>query len=84
MNPLDVAKARTARLAREAAAPRVAYSTSTRTAEEDLYVRAEALACGEDFCHICSRCTNHFGEHDPQQILNWAHRPGLLQSLLEK
>jgi hypothetical protein len=24
-----------------------------------------------DYCHICGRCTDHFGEHSPEQIAAW-------------
>jgi hypothetical protein len=24
-----------------------------------------------DFCHICGRCTDHLGEHTPEQIEAW-------------
>lgn len=97
MNPALVASARTARLAREAAMPRVAYTSDAahdakRKAALDwaeaqlslsLLERAEALACSEDFCHICSRCTDHFGEHSPEQILAWVDRRGMVASLLD-
>lgn len=76
---------RTARLAREASTP--VYSTDTVSAkakaERDALAEAEALACGEDFCHVCSRCTDHFGEHTPEQIMAWAKRPGILQRSLK-
>lgn len=42
------------------------------------------LACTEDFCHICGRCTDHWGEHDNEQLLAWAAKDGLLQTLLDK
>jgi hypothetical protein len=45
--------------------------------------QAEEIACGEDFCHICGRLREHYGQHTPEQILAWAKKPGLLQSLLE-
>lgn len=44
--------------------------------------QVQDLACSEDFCHICSRCTDHWGEHDDLQLLTWANRPGMLQDLL--
>lgn len=72
MNPSIAFAARTARLAREAATP--VYSTSTPTAEEAriaLLCKAEEIACGDDFCSICGRCTDHFGEHSDEQILAW-------------
>jgi hypothetical protein len=24
-----------------------------------------------DYCYICNRCTDHFGEHSPEQIAAW-------------
>ena len=44
--------------------------------------RVQDLACGDDYCHICRRCTDHWGEHSDLQILNWANIDGMLQSLL--
>lgn len=82
--PAQVASARTARLVREVNTP--VYSTSTPTQaqiERDLIQRAEDLACGDDFCHICKRCTDHWGEHSDAQILKWAKTPSMVQSLLK-
>jgi hypothetical protein len=85
MNPSDVARNRTARLVREARTP--AYTTDTLSAraraEAVLLQKADFLAMDEDFCHICSRATDHRGEHTDAQILAWASQPGLLQSLLK-
>jgi hypothetical protein len=85
MKPSDVARNRTARLTREARTP--VYSTTTPTAAEArarAVAEAEVLACTADFCHVCGRCTDHFAEHTPDQILAWAKKPGLLQTLLSK
>lgn len=75
MNPMQVASARTARLVREAATP--VYSTDTATAmREDtrrLISRAQDAACDEDYCFICKRATDHWGEHSDSQILAWAN-----------
>lgn len=84
MNPMQVAQNRTARLVREATTP--VYTTDTRSAARKAAAarleRATDLSMSEDFCHICSRCTDHRGEHTDAQILAWAARPGMLQSLL--
>ena len=31
-------------------------------------------ACTEDFCFICRRCTDHWGEHSDAQLLAYANR----------
>lgn len=71
MNPNMVAKNRTARLVREAQTP--TYSTDTesaaRKARERRLAEAEKALCTEDFCFVCSRCTDHFGEHSDEQLL---------------
>lgn len=74
-NPAQVASARTARLVREAQTP--VYSTSTPTAEQAqaaLVAAAEEALCTPDYCFVCSRCTDHFAEHTPEQLLS-AYRP---------
>lgn len=81
MNPTQVAQNRTARLVREARTP--VYSTDTVSAHRERLFQIEELACTDEFCHICSRCTDHYGEHSEAQLLAWAKRPGLLQSLLK-
>jgi hypothetical protein len=76
MNPAAVASARTARLAREAATP--VYSTDTvsaaRRERERLIAAAEDYA-GEEFCFICSRATDHRGEHEDEQLLAFVRSP---------
>ena len=80
MNPKNVALARTARLAREATTP---VYTSTRESETaKLLSRAEKAACTAEYCFICKRATEHFGEHSDEQILAWARRPGMVQSTI--
>lgn len=89
-NPAQVASARTARLVAEGAhKPRLAYVSETGVvsakaseAERRLISRAQDLACSEEFCHICKRPTDHWGEHTDEQILAWAKTPSLIQSLL--
>ena len=85
--PNDLVANRTARLVAEARTP--AYTSETGKVspkaaadERRLISRAQDLACGDEFCHICSRCTDHWGEHTDEQILAWAKRPGLVQGLL--
>ncbi len=77
INPATVAAARTARLVREAQTP---VFTSTREgaqarARADLLRRAEREACTEDYCFVCGRATEHFGEHSDEQLLAWAQSP---------
>lgn len=71
MNPNKVAQNRTARLVREAQTP--TYSTDTvsaaRKAREARISAAEKALCTEDFCFVCGRCTDHFGEHSDEQLL---------------
>jgi hypothetical protein len=43
--------------------------------------KAENLACGEDFCFICGRPTDHLGEHSPEQIEAWVMKPGIMQDV---
>lgn len=67
MNPMMVAQNRTARLVREAA-PVVRY-TSTTGDTRALLARAEDALCTPDYCFVCGRCTDHFGEHSDAQLL---------------
>lgn len=73
MNPMQAMANRTARLANEASTP--VYSTDSTTARRRLVSTAERAACTEDFCFVCSRCTDHFGEHSEEQLLAWARTP---------
>ena len=73
MNPSQVAANRTARLVREAKTP--TYSTATPSkpeAAQALMAKAEDF-CGPDFCHVCGRCTDHYGEHSDEQLLAFAN-----------
>lgn len=73
MNPAAVARNRTARLVREATTP--VYSTSTEGAQRNLIATAQDRLCGEDYCFVCNRCTDHWGEHTDAQILSaWSKR----------
>lgn len=68
-NPAQVASAHSARLVREAATP--VYSTSTPTlaeVRENLIRMADGYA-GPEYCHVCGRATEHFGEHSDEQLL---------------
>lgn len=70
MNPNMVAKARTARLVREAQTP--TYSTDTVSAAarmRDDRIRWADSYAGEEFCHVCGRVTDHRGEHSEAQLL---------------
>lgn len=31
--------------------------------------RIESEACTEDYCFVCRRCTDHFGEHTDAQLI---------------
>jgi hypothetical protein len=73
INPATVASARTARLVREAQTPLYTSETGVYTqTERDLIQQAEDNACTEDFCFVCGRCTDHWGEHSEAQLLSWA------------
>lgn len=37
--------------------------------------KAQDAGCREDYCHVCRRCTDHWGEHDDEQLLAWANSP---------
>lgn len=66
---------RTARLVAEGAhKDRVAYTSTAASEQEKFLARAERDLCDEDWCFICSRPTDHFGEHDDEQILRAAKR----------
>lgn len=67
MNPNTVAQNRTARLARQGQTP--VYVTSTSLALAKRLREAELALCTEDYCFVCSRCTDHFGEHSDAQLL---------------
>lgn len=67
MNPNTVAQNRTARLVREANTP--VYTTDTASARRARLDRAERALCTEDYCFVCGRCTDHFGEHSDAQLL---------------
>lgn len=75
MNPKQVFENRTARLVREASSP-VYTSQSGRYSqtEQDIIEAAENFT-GPDFCHVCGRITDHFGEHSDAQLLEWAKSP---------
>jgi hypothetical protein len=70
MNPNMVAKNRTARLVREARTP--VFTSTAQSARERAIARAERDLVTEDYCFICSRCTDHRGEHDDAQIIKAA------------
>lgn len=73
MNPMQVAQNRTARLVQEARTP---VYTSTREREEAQIIRvAQNAACTAEYCLVCKRCTDHWGEHSDEQLLTWARSP---------
>jgi len=75
MTPAQVASNHTARLVAEAARP--VYTTDTVSAtrrEREYQLRwAEEYTHSTDdmypWCHVCSRPTDHFGEHSDEQLL---------------
>lgn len=71
MTPAQVNLNRTARLVVEASTPTPLF-VSTRAGERTrMLIRADELA-GEEFCHICGRCTDHRGEHSDEQLERFA------------
>lgn len=77
MNPIQVAQNRTARLVAEARTP--VYTTDTVGAREHARERAIRWAedfCGPEFCHVCGRCTDHYGEHSDEQLLAFYNGKG--------
>jgi hypothetical protein len=85
-SPASVRTAVIAQRVREAKAPvytsEAKYIKGSEAAKRDYLRRVEDLACGDDFCHICSRPTDHWAEHTSEQLLAWAKRPGMVQGLL--
>lgn len=82
ITPATVAANRTARLVREANTP---VYTSTREGQEKRE-REAALRWAEEYthsenadqqwCHVCSRPTDHFGEHSDEQLLEFYYGRG--------
>lgn len=80
--PQTVFFAHVLRVAQEAAKP--VYSTDTESAarkERERQIRwAEDYTHSEDpdydWCHVCSRATDHFGEHSDEQLLAFYHGKG--------
>lgn len=67
MNPSQAFANRTARLAREARTP--VYTSESGVANKAVLAAAERALCTEDYCFVCGRCTDHFGEHSDAQLL---------------
>lgn len=86
MNPMMVAKNRTARLVAEMHKPTFSTSTPSPSSGKSKAVLAhiEDTACGPEFCHICGRATDHWGEHSDEQIVAWSNKQGILQDALRK
>jgi hypothetical protein len=80
--PARVASIRTARLVAEFTSETGKVNPHKRAAEIKRAAEAEVWACTPDWCHVCSRPTEHFGEHSEEQLLAWAAKPGLAQSML--
>lgn len=70
--PAQVASARTARLVREVSTP--VYSTNSVQAERKIreqQIRWADEFAGPDYCHVCGRATEHYGEHSDEQLLDF-------------
>ncbi|HWV45625.1 MAG TPA: hypothetical protein VN039_06340 [Nitrospira sp.] len=80
--PANLVANRTARLVAEATTP--VYSTDTAGAAAKERLRklewAEEFTHSEDdrqpWCHVCSRPTDHFGEHSDEQLLAFYNGQG--------
>lgn len=69
MNPKQAFANRTARLLAEGVhKDRVAYSTDTLGAAAKRLSRIQRRLCTQDFCFVCGRPTDHFGEHSDAQL----------------
>lgn len=44
----------------------------TASANADLLMMADDLT-GPDYCHVCRRATEHYGEHSDEQLLAFAN-----------
>lgn len=50
-------------------------TTNETNGDTPLTMRLESIsnkACTPDFCFVCSRATDHWGEHSDEQLLEWA------------
>lgn len=76
--PAQALANRTARLVAEGAhRDRVAYTTDTQGAARKRLSNIERDLCTEDWCFVCSRPTDHFGEHDDEQLDRAGKRRGM-------
>lgn len=81
ITPAQVAVNRTARLVAEATTP-VFVSTREGAAQRERERQldwAEGFTSGTDeqpWCHLCSRATDHFGEHTDEQLLAFYNGKG--------
>lgn len=70
--PAKVASNRTARLVAEMNTPVYTSTSGVANAEEISYLQDRL--CTDEFCFVCNRCTDHWGEHTDEQILRAAKR----------
>lgn len=42
---------------------------------------AEAVACTEEFCFVCKRTKNCFGQHEDAQLEAWTEKAGIMQDI---
>lgn len=75
VTPAQVAANRTARLVREAHTPVYSTTTPSRDVIYSAVLRAAESFAGPEFCHICGRATEHFGEHSDEQLAAFANSP---------
>lgn len=75
--PAQAMANRTARLVAEGVhRDRVAYTSTSESEQDKFLARMERRLCTDEYCFICSRSTDHFGEHTDEQILAAAKKRG--------
>jgi hypothetical protein len=74
-NSIRIARVAAAgRIAAERRAAETAYARLVAEARRYVDSHGQSFAIGEwdvDYCYICGRCTDHFGEHSESQIRAW-------------
>jgi beta-galactosidase GanA len=74
MNPTQAFANRTARLVAEGAhKDRLAFRSEAVTVTDKLRMAEEFT--GPEWCHVCSRATDHYGEHSDAQLLKFYNSP---------